>query len=435
MKPDHFAFFLLQFMLCLNLEAQQGSDPASVFATGVKGSSNNFTGNVWVNSLVKDSADLNAIIGSVSFQPGSRTHWHYHPSGQALLVTHGLGNYQEKGKPIQKIRKGDVIQCPSNVLHWHGASPDSAMSHISINTNLQKPVVIWMQAVSEQEYQSAAVEKTDSVVNKAAKKYQAKAPKTQPFGAEAFGKSNNTTLRWLGMAGFFVNSRGTTLMIDPLLRDFDMPVLIDFPIATKAVPRLDAVLVTHADNDHYSVPTNRDLKAVTLAYHSTRYVDTLMKKEKLPSHGHNIGDTFNVGNVRVSLTPADHAYQNYYPGSSDRWFRNEDASGFWIETPDGTIWAQGDSRLLAEHLNFPQPDAILFDFSDSEWHFTLAGAVKIANTYPNTPLLLNHWGSVDAADFSPFNADPEVLKQLIVNPERIHVLAPGEPFKLKRVKK
>jgi riboflavin biosynthesis pyrimidine reductase len=32
--------------------------------------------------------------------------------------------------------------------------------------------------------------------------------------------------------------------------------------------------------------------------------------------------------------------------------------------------------------------------------------VKLASTYPNTPLLLCHWGSVDAPDFTPFNRDP-----------------------------
>lgn len=79
------------------------------------------------------------------------------------------------------------------------------------------------------------------------------------------------------------------------------------------------------------------------------------------------------------------------------------------------------------------PDAILFDFSDSEWHFTLEGAVKLANAYPNTPLLLQHWGSVDAPDFTPFNGDLKKLAGLVVNPERIKVLAPGEPFTLKRL--
>src|SRR5689334_24797106 len=105
---------------------------------------------------------------------------------------------------------------------------------------------------------------------------QARAPRTQPFGAEAFDAQDATVLRWLGMAGFLINSRGTTLMVDPLLQGFDMPVLIRFPIAARDVPRLDAVLVTHSDNDHYSVPTNKALAAVTRAFHSTHWVDTLM---------------------------------------------------------------------------------------------------------------------------------------------------------------
>jgi L-ascorbate metabolism protein UlaG (beta-lactamase superfamily) len=68
---------------------------------------------------------------------------------------------------------------------------------------------------------------------------QARAPKTQPFGAEAFETGDGTVLRWLGMAGFLINSRGTTVMVDPLLGGFDMPVMIDFPIAAEDVPRAE----------------------------------------------------------------------------------------------------------------------------------------------------------------------------------------------------
>jgi hypothetical protein len=63
---------------------------------------------------------------------------------------------------------------------------------------------------------------------------QARAPYGQPFGSEAFERLEGTELRWLGMAGFLLNSRGTTIMIDPLLGDFDMPVLID---SRSAQPR------------------------------------------------------------------------------------------------------------------------------------------------------------------------------------------------------
>ena len=273
-------------------------------------------------------------------------------------------------------------------------------------------------------YAPAAAQKTS----------QARPPATQPFDARAFGAAEHTTIRWTGNAGFFVNSRGTTFMIDPLLQGFDMPILIDIPIRPKDVPRLDAVLVTHSDNDHYSVPTLRDLAPVTKEFHSTAYVASLMKTHGWPASGHAIGGAFSVGPVKVTLTPADHAWQNAAPPrEGQRRFSEADACGFRVETPDGVLWHPGDSRLMPEHLTMAAPDAILFDFSDNEWHFGLSGAVKIANAYPNTPLLLSHWGTVDAPDFTPFNGDPAKLASLVVNPERIRVLAPGEPFVLTRL--
>src|SRR5690349_15419516 len=255
------------------------------------------------------------------------------------------------------------------------------------------------------------------------KKYQAKPPPTQPFGAKAFAASDQTTIRWTGNAGSFVNSRGTTLMIDPLLQGFDMPILIDMPNLPKDVPRLDAVLVTHSDNDHYSVPTLSDLARVTKAFHSTGYVASLMKTHGWPASGHAIGEVFTIGPVSVKLTPADHAWQNSMPArEGQRRFSDDDACGFLIETPDGVLWHPGDSRLMPQHLTMPAPDVILFDFSDNEWHFGLAGAAKLANAYPDTVLLLSHWGTVDAPDFTPFNGDPAKLAPLVVNPERIRVL-------------
>lgn len=264
---------------------------------------------------------------------------------------------------------------------------------------------------------------------------QAMAPDTDPIPASAFDALDRTVLHWLGMAGFLINARGTLLAVDPLLEGFDMPVLIDFPLRAADVPRLDAVLVTHADNDHFSVPTCTALSAVTGHFHSTRYVAEQMRGSGMRAEGHDIGDEFAVGEVRVKVTPADHAWQNAHPEPGQRVFRDEDSCGFWITTPDGVIWAPGDSRLIPEHhLAMPSPDPLLFDFSDSDWHFGFEGAVKMANAYPDADLLLHHWGSVDSADFAPFNADPESLPGVVVNPDRIRILAPGEPFTLRRIR-
>ncbi|NLD31331.1 MAG: cupin, partial [Trichococcus flocculiformis] len=47
-------------------------------------------------------------------------------------------------------------------------------------------------------------------------------------------------------------------------------------------------------------------------------------------------------------------------------------------------------------------------------------------------LILCHWGTVDAPDLNVFNADPQSLYDRVVNPERIHAYAPGQPFSLKK---
>ena len=262
---------------------------------------------------------------------------------------------------------------------------------------------------------------------------QAQAPRTQPFGAEAFAPQQGTTIRWLGGAGALINSRGTTLMIDPVLEGFDMPLLADAPIRAGEVPRLDAVLLTHCDNDHFSRDTCRRLGPVCGGFHAPHYVAGLATELGLPATGHDIGGGFNVGPVHAKLTPADHAWQNQSPKHKTREFLMEDYCGFWLDTPDGSIWAVGDSRLMPCQLEMPRPDAMLFDFSDSSWHIGLDGAEKLAAAYPDTPLILWHWGCVDAPKMKEFNGDPEVLAGRIVNPERIVVLAPGQPWTLRRL--
>lgn len=265
--------------------------------------------------------------------------------------------------------------------------------------------------------------------------YQAKAPATQAFGGKAFGPSKVTTARWLGAGGLFLNSRGTTMMLDPLLEDFHMSMIIQMPILPQDVAHLDALLVTHSDSDHYSVSTCRDLLSACKSYHSTQYVASLMNQEGFPASGHNIGETFPIGTIRITLTPADHAWQNAHPRPGQRHFDDSDACGFRFETADGTIWAPGDTRLMDIHLHQPTPDALFMDFSEDKWHFTLAGAAKLANAYPETPILLSHWGTIDAPNFPPFNGDPSKFRALLVNPGRMKVLAPGQPYILRGLKK
>lgn len=146
---------LLLVAACKSPENETGNSyhNAPVFPKGEL-RSENFTGKAWVQMMVSNDSTHNVSIGSVTFEPGARTFWHLHPGGQILLITAGLGYYQEKGSPVKLVHKGDIVKCPPNLDHWHGASPDSAVTHIAISTNLQDGAVVWKQAVTKEEYES-----------------------------------------------------------------------------------------------------------------------------------------------------------------------------------------------------------------------------------------------------------------------------------------
>lgn len=118
----------------------------------------NFTGNVHVNMvLAGEKGDLHTVMGAVTFEKGARTNWHTHTTGQILLVTEGVGYYQEKGKPIEIIKTGEVIKIPKEVSHWHGASHESSMKHLAFvpnNENGDKGVTDWLEAVTDEQYNS-----------------------------------------------------------------------------------------------------------------------------------------------------------------------------------------------------------------------------------------------------------------------------------------
>lgn len=126
----------------------------NIFPKGETASADYFTGTTWVQPLVPNDDTFNCVISSVTFEAGARNNWHTHPSGQILIVISGTGYYQEKGKNIQVIRKGDVVKIAPEVEHWHGASADSEMTHLAVNPNTENGVVTWLQPVTDEEYKS-----------------------------------------------------------------------------------------------------------------------------------------------------------------------------------------------------------------------------------------------------------------------------------------
>jgi quercetin dioxygenase-like cupin family protein/alkylhydroperoxidase/carboxymuconolactone decarboxylase family protein YurZ len=126
--------------------------PETVFPKGEIITGSNFTGTAWLQMLVINDSTYNASIGNVTFAPKARTNWHKHPGGQILLITHGHGYYQEKGKPAKLLQKGDVVRIPPGAEHWHGATANSTLTHIAISPNQLKGNVVWLLPVSDEEY-------------------------------------------------------------------------------------------------------------------------------------------------------------------------------------------------------------------------------------------------------------------------------------------
>jgi quercetin dioxygenase-like cupin family protein len=117
-----------------------------------KGSAEYFTGSVQVQPLFPAVDPSRTSGGKVTFEPGARSAWHTHPFGQILIVTEGTGWIQQWGGPIEEMREGDVIWIPSGVKHWHGATPNTAMTHIAIQEELNGKAVDWMEKVSDEQY-------------------------------------------------------------------------------------------------------------------------------------------------------------------------------------------------------------------------------------------------------------------------------------------
>ena len=118
-----------------------------------KGPDEYFTGNVRIDPLFEAPDPARVRGASVTFEPGARTAWHRHPLGQTLIITSGFGWVQSEGQVRVELRPGDVVWCPPNEKHWHGATPTTAMTHIAIQEALNGKVVDWMEHVSDEQYQ------------------------------------------------------------------------------------------------------------------------------------------------------------------------------------------------------------------------------------------------------------------------------------------
>jgi quercetin dioxygenase-like cupin family protein len=136
--------------------SEQGAERMEISHSGTRnprrGPAEYFTGTATITPLFDPEGPSQVGAALVRFEPGARTAWHTHPLGQRLIVTSGTGWTQVEGGPVQEIREGDVVWCPPDVRHWHGATRATGMAHIAIQESKDGSPVRWAEHVSEAEY-------------------------------------------------------------------------------------------------------------------------------------------------------------------------------------------------------------------------------------------------------------------------------------------
>jgi len=136
--------------------AAEGAKTQVIYRAGSQpsfaGPAANFDGKVRVDPLFPAGERTSFGAATVSFEPGARSAWHRHPAGQYLIVTAGTGWTQAEGGPVEELHAGDAVWCPPGVKHWHGATPNTAMSHIALTGTVDGKNVEWLEKLSAQQY-------------------------------------------------------------------------------------------------------------------------------------------------------------------------------------------------------------------------------------------------------------------------------------------
>lgn len=120
-----------------------------------------FSETTWHQRGQEDAPDAEGFRPSlVHFPPGVHTDWHRHASGQVLYILTGSARVgirrdangtapTSSGTPDRsELSAGDLVIAAPDEWHWHGAAPNSFMSHLSVI----REDTTWGEAVSDEDY-------------------------------------------------------------------------------------------------------------------------------------------------------------------------------------------------------------------------------------------------------------------------------------------
>jgi L-ascorbate metabolism protein UlaG (beta-lactamase superfamily) len=250
---------------------------------------------------------------------------------------------------------------------------------------------------------------------------------------------------YIGHATLLIEVEGKRFLTDP---NFDTTLggflpRVSLPgIALDALPRLDAILVTHAHADHMSFDSLDALPRDIPLYAPPAVARWLVKQDYKHALPLAPGESTNVDTVRIRAASATHKGHRY---GVDRW--RSAANMYLFETKTVSAFFAGDTALVADTTQLVEShltaegrvlDIALLPIGHAPWwkpgfrkgHLTSADALTLFERLKAKYLIPYHWGTFNHVTSTAFDAIDRLRAALDAHPLRssVKILEPGATF-------
>jgi L-ascorbate metabolism protein UlaG (beta-lactamase superfamily) len=252
---------------------------------------------------------------------------------------------------------------------------------------------------------------------------------------------------YIGHATLLINIGGRTFLTDP---NFDdalgkfLPRVSAPGIALHDLPKLDAILLTHAHADHLSFQSLAALPMDVPVYTPPAIAKWLVRQGYDQAIGVAPGGTVNLGGVSIRAAAATHRGNRY---GIDRW--RSATNMYLIATNKTSCFFAGDTALTADSTGLVEEhlgahgrslDLALLPIGHAPWwkpgfrkgHLTGADALTLFERLHAKYFIPYHWGTFNHVTSTAFDAIDRLRATLENHPlhPAVKILEPGNTFVL-----